>query len=224
MISVLIPTRQRPRELLRTIESARATATVTPEFICYVDDDDRSYDSPHFYATKFVHGPRVVLSNTWNKCAAAARGDIFMQGNDDIVFRTSGWDSMVEEAFAQSSDKILMVHGSDGSRGYASGEGGFGPHPFVHRRWFEILGYFTPAYFSSDYGDTWINELANAVGRRRYIPFIIEHMHYCFGKAQQDATTSERLERHSRDDVERLYKNLAPLREVDIEKLKAAMR
>lgn len=224
MISLLCPTRKRPHELLRMVDSVRLTSTVTPEIICYVDEDDPSYNSRHFYGTKFIHGPRIVLSNTWNKCAEAATGEILGQMNDDVIFRTRGWDLDVENEFAKWPDKIVLVHGSDGSDRPSGDRGAFGPHPFVHRRWMEKLGYFTPPYFSSDYGDTWVNHLADVLGRRRYLPFVIEHMHFWFGKAPQDETTNDRLERHSADNVGELYNGLAPLREIDIEKLKAAMR
>lgn len=204
------------------IASARATAFVAPEIVCYIDEDDPSYEGD-FGPVKFVRGPRIVLSNMWNKCAAAATGDIFGQMNDDIIFRTRGWDLDVENEFAAWADRIVLVHGSDGSH-HPSGRGEFGPHPFLHRRWAETLGYVTPPYFSSDYGDTWLNDIANVIGRRRYRAFVIEHMHFWFSKGPQDETSNDRLERHSRDNVARLYDDLAPLREVDVEKLKAALR
>jgi hypothetical protein len=226
MISVLIPTRKRPEQLRRVVESLKATVHgYSPQIVAYVDNDDSSYDAFKGYGRDvlFIQGPRIVLSNMWNKCAEAACGDILMQGNDDIIFRTTGWDRIIEEEFAKFSDRIVMVHGSDGSN-HDSGSGHFGPHPFISRQWMEALGYFTAPYFSSDYGDTWLNDLANAIGRRRYVPLVVEHMHYIFGKAETDQTTSERLERHSQDNVAQLYSDLAALREIDIEKLKAAMR
>jgi hypothetical protein len=226
MISILIPTRGRRAGLERAIRSARETAHSADclEFVAYVDNDDALTYVDFGCDVKFVYGPRIVLSNTWNKCAEVAKGDILCQGNDDIIFRTPGWVRIIEEEFAKIPDRLVMVHGSDGSKNYGSSSGQFGPHPFISRQWMETLGYFTAPYFSSDFGDTWLNDLANAIGRRRYVPVIIEHMHFIFGKSETDRTTSERLERHSRDNCGQLYADLAPLREVDIEKLKAAMR
>lgn len=229
MISILIPTRGRPRQFSEVVYSVCETVRGTAgwEIIARLDDDDplaEEYSMFTDITVRHIIGPRIVLSNMWNKCAAVARGDIFCQGNDDIIFRTPGWDQVVEQEFANYPDRIVMVHGNDGSQGYGSGTGQFAPHPFVHRRWYETLGYFTPPYFSSDFGDTWINELANGIGRRRYHPFTIEHMHFIFGKAETDKTTSERLERHSRDMVDVLYRDLAPLRQADIDKLRAVMQ
>lgn len=223
MISLLCPTRKRPDGLARMVESVRATARKNIEIVCYVDDDDNSYDALEVASIKFIHGPRIVLSNMWNKCAEVANGEILGQMNDDIIFRTGGWDLDVENEFAKWRDRIVLVHGSDGTELPSGSKGKFGPHPFVHRKWVETLGYFTAPFFSSDYGDTHLNDLANAIGRRRYLPFVIEHMHFWLGKGPQDQTSNDRLERHSRDNVDQLYKDLAPLREVDIEKLKAVM-
>jgi hypothetical protein len=223
MISALIPTRRRREMFARTVDSIRSTQTSDVEIVAYVDNDDVATYADFRSDVKFVRGPRIVLSNTWNKCAAAARGEILLQGNDDIIFRTPGWDRVVENEFSKCPDRILMVHGSDGSGVIGSSTGGFGTHPFIHRRWMETLGYFTAPFYSSDYGDTHLNELANAIGRRRFVPIVIEHMHFWLGKGPQDETTNDRLVRHNRDNVEQLYRDLAPLREVDIEKLKARM-
>jgi hypothetical protein len=227
MISLLIPTRRRRGGLEQSIQSALRTASnpESLELIAYVDQDDAETYADFNPLVRFIIGPRIVLSNTWNKCAEAATGNILGQMNDDVVFQTQGWDNMVETAFANCADKILMVHGSDGSgHGNASGRGEFGPHPFTSHRWYETLGYFTPPWFSSDYGDSWINDLANAIGRRKHLPFVIEHLHHAFGKAEIDQTTKERLDRHSSDQVEQLYRGLAPLRQADVEKLKAVMQ
>lgn len=237
MISVLIPTRGRQAELLRTVESIRKTKVGRVEVICYVDEDDAAtyFDKPPFgwieetdgIHVRFECGPRIVLSNMWNKCADAAHPDsaILCQGNDDVIFRSKGWDKIVETEFEKCSDRILLVHGNDGGGpSRPSGRGEFGTHPFVHRQWVDAVGYFVPPYFSSDYGDTWLNDLANAVARRRYVPIIIEHIHFWLGKTVEDQNTRDRLERGNRDRVSQLYSDLEPLRQIDIEKLKAAMR
>jgi hypothetical protein len=229
MISILCPTRKRWESLVRMIGSAANTA-IPPssrisniEFVLYIDNDDDTYDGLNWPNVTLVRGPRIVLSNMWNRCAAAAHGEILMQGNDDVIFRSPGWDNLVARAFEDCPDRILLVHGSDGTRA-GSGTGQFGAHPFVHRRWIETLGYFTPPYFSSDYGDTWVNEIANAVGRRLYLPFIIEHMHAWVGKAATDQNTEDRLRRHDADQVQRLYYDMQCLRDIDVRKLRAAMR
>src|SRR5882724_11381215 len=121
MISILCPTRKRYAEFLRMFQSIMETAAdpKNVEVVAYLDEDDPT-DYENLCGTLFLRGKRIVLSNMWNKCASKASGDIFGQANDDIIFRTHGWDAIVENEFAKVPDRIAMVHGSDGSEG-ASG-------------------------------------------------------------------------------------------------------
>lgn len=220
MISLLCPTRGRPKEFLRMVHSVRDTSKNPVEILAWVDaDDPKLSEYPKGHGIRYYGSERLKwLTETWNRLAAKADGDIFCQANDDIVFRTDGWDVMVEEAFAACPDRVLMVHGDDlGCHGAR-----FGPHPFVHRMWYETLGYFIPPYFSSDYGDTWVNEIADNLQRRQFLPFIVEHLHFIFGKAQVDDTTKQRLERHKLDNVDALYKSatMQHLRNEATEKLR----
>jgi len=221
-ISILLPTRGRPENLHRLIHSIQDTALQWPELVVYVDNDDErggeivSIGLDH--KIRFVHGDRQTLTACWNDCYKACSGDIVMFAADDLVFRTKYWDVMVAKAFREQDDKILFVHGDDGHWGKE-----FGTHGFLHRNWIDTVGYVLPPYFSSDYGDTWVNEVADALGRRKYLPFVTEHMHFLWGKSQMDATYEDRLARHKRDNVEQLYSDLAHKRTEDIEKLRAAM-
>lgn len=220
MISVLVPTRNRPRSVKRLLDSALATAAYDPEFIFYVDEDDRSsidVIENHELNTEIIVGPRVVLSEMWNRCAERARFDIMMHCGDDIVFRTKNWDDIVKAEFDQVPDKILLVYGRDGFQ-----DEKLGTHSFIHRNWVDVVGYFVPPYFSSDYNDTWLNEVAEALGRRRYVPEIFtEHMHPAAGKGELDITHQERLTRHTRDNVAQLYADKQAERYADVKKLQA---
>ena len=206
LISLLLPTRKRPVQLQRMVESVQSTAKNPVEIVCRVDLDDDSYDALHalWPDVHFIFGPRIRnITACWNECFKECSGDIVCQANDDIVFRTEGWDTMIEEEFHKFPDHIVMVHG-DHLGGY---EGRlFGPHPFVHRRWVEIVGRFIDPWYSSDYGDTGINHIANALGRRRFLPrVVIEHMHFTVGKAEVDEVTEDRLRHHAEDDPDKVY-------------------
>lgn len=226
MISILTPTRGRPEEYLRMVESAVQTAAdnLAIEFISYHDDDDPTWDdyiNPRgYHRVTMFRGPRIVLTDCWNKCLPFATGDILMQANDDIIFRTPGWDKMVEGAFAQSLDKFLMVYGDD----LGMHHGCFGPHPFVHRRWLDITGgWMIPPYFWSECGDTWLNDVFQGVDRRVYIPFVVEHMHWEFKKAELDQTYRDRLKNHQTTNPYHEYEFRAPERIAQVEKMRALL-
>lgn len=223
MISVLLPTRNRPDGIRRLLDSISATAVTDVKVIVYVDDDDPTRELTVRHVLDFggiaIVDERVVLSATWNVCYRYATTDVVMQCADDIVFRTRGWDQRVLDEFERSSDHLVFVHGDDGFQ-----RDRIGTHGFLHRDWIEAVGYFLPPYFSSDYNDLWLTEVADALGRRVYLPDVVtEHMHPVAGKGELDQTHRERLERHRRDDVDALYRRLAPERAADVAKLRAAI-
>ncbi len=227
MISVLCPTRKRHVWLTRMVDSLFDTASGPVEVCLYIDDDDpgsvvtakmlaRLY-GPH--KIKWMVGPRIVMSEYWNKLVSIAAGEYFMLGNDDVVYETPDWDEYVDYFFSFLPDKIAHVYGSDDGQHYE----GFGAHGIVHRRWVETLGYFVPPYFTSDHGDAFLNEVASALDRNRYLPFTVKHYHFMFGNAPIDDTYRDRLERHYKDRNAEKWVATAAERTRDIAKLRALL-
>lgn len=217
MISVLAPTRGRPDALQAMADSVYATATGPVEVLAYVDDDDPS-DYSQVTGVRIVTGPRIVLSDCWNRLAAVADGDILGMGADDIRFRTPGWDEKVRAVFDGYADGIVFVYGDDGVH-----HGKLGTHGFVSRRWVETLGYFTWPGFVADYADTWLHELGQRINRIVYLPDVVtEHLHPVVGKAVVDATHRERLARAATADVAALWGRLSVQRVEDARRLEEA--
>ena len=181
LISVLCPTRNRPDNVRSLVDSADATKTDVIEIVFYQDDDAPGSvpdDIAACPAVTVVTGPRIVFSDMWNKCLAAASADIFMETGDDCVFRTKGWDLDVEQAFSEYPDKIVLVYGDDLIWGEK-----LSSHSFVHRNWTDALGYIAPPWFSSDCCDAWLYDVAGMIGRRKFLPGVVtEHMHPSVGQ------------------------------------------
>jgi hypothetical protein len=201
----------------RLIASINRTASVRPELVCYLDFDDNSYDWKSI--DRVIQGPRIVMSEMWNVCAQRATGDILMMAGDDMVFGTPDWDVMVEYAFRNCPDRILMVHGADGKN-----TDNFGCFPTVHRKWVDAVGYFVPPCFGGDYSDTWLNDVANILGRRKFLPYVTEHLHPVWGKAPVDETYTEKWKRDERDMPSVKYASMSAQRTGDADKLRAVMR
>lgn len=204
----------------RLVESGRKTADIPPEFVFYIDDDDtNSVDTANELGVRYIVGPRIVLSEMWNVCAREASHDILMQCGDDIVFQTDHWDTLVLEEFDKHADKIVLVHGRDGFQDAA-----LATHGFLHRKWMDTVGYFVPPYFSSDYNDLWLTEVADMLGRCVYLPDVYtEHMHPVVGKASMDSTHQERLIRHVQDRVDQIYAGKLNERTQDAAKLRSVI-
>lgn len=235
VISLLLPTRQRPHFLERLWDSALDT-TDNPnllELVVYIDEDDDTYKELKLKRPKqvqFIYGPRkhdghVNLSIKWNKCWEKAKGEYFMHCGDDIIFRTKGWDTAVREAIDARPKKICFTWCNDVSPDSQRNE--FGTHGFIHRNWTDIIGRFVPPYFVSDYNDTWFNDVAQALHVRTYLhEHITEHMHFSLGKSPMDKNTEERLTRHNKEHPEEIYNrpDIVQERQREIEKLREFIR
>ena len=223
-ISLLCPTRNRPANVRRLHSTALAMADCEIELVFRCDDDAPGSVPAGIAAARDVTvltGPRLVMSDLWNPCWQAATADVFMLCADDVAFRTPGWDSMVLDAFSRYPDRIALVHGDDGTGIHPAH---FGTHPFVSRAWTDALGYFTPPWFSCDYADTWLNDLAARTGRSHRVPGLLaEHLHPAVAKAEWDRSHAERAERGQRDDVAATWARTEPERERDAARLRAAM-
>lgn len=218
MISFLLPTRGRPEMLQRFVNSVLDTADYPEgvEFIVYVDQDDLSYDNVVYPAqVKIRRGQRKNLSQCyeWER----ATGQIYVMGGDDAVFHTKGWDTKVMAEFGKYPDKIVLVHGDDGD---PNKEKTNATMPFIHANWIKAVGRYLPSYFSGDFTDTWLSDIANALGRRVKIDIYTEHIHPAFGKRENDKTDSEKWVKHFKDNMPQKYLDTLPERLEDIEKLK----
>lgn len=229
MISLLFPSRGRPENLERLLQSLVDTTDGDLQLVIALDEDDGTVSEYIEIAKKFetlemqfdfLIGPRTLLSEYWNLCFEKATGDILMHCGDDLIFRTEGWDTKVKEAFAQYPDNIVFVYGRDG---HARHDENFGTHGFLHRDWPEVIGYFVPPYFSSDYNDTWLNDVAKMIDRHHFVDILTEHMHPTFGKAEWDQTHRDRVERHRRDNVANIYADKASEREFDAQILRGVI-
>ena len=219
VISLLAPTRGRPSFFGAMLESAFAHPGADIEVVAYVDDDDPALELYRTYVShpsvRLTIGPRIVLSQAWNECAAVASGEHLMLAADDIRFRHPGCAGEVERVFGTLPDGIGYLYGRDGHWDHM-----LGTHGIVSRTWVEVVGYFCPPHFASDKNDAWLHDVARMVGRAIYLPRLYtEHLHPAFGKAPQDATHQERMSRHRAADVDLLYFSMADLRRHDAQKL-----
>lgn len=221
MISILVPTKKRPNNLIRFVDNIATTAdNVNDIELClYLDDDDDiSIPAVQQIAEKIntqaIQGNLKLGSQMYNELYKLAQGKIYMISADDIIFKNKGWDTLVKNVFEKYEDKILYLYGEDGFQ-----HGRIGTHGFIHSNWIDILGYTLPWKLSFAYVDEWLTELAARVGRNIYLPeLVIEHLHPCVGKAPNDETYNTRAE--VSNNLAEYYKSLEPDRIKDAERLR----
>lgn len=234
-ISILCPTRERARRArdyyYHLIEKTQHSNDV--ELLLYVDNDDPqlkkyqelfpstlTHDALHqILPYTLIIGEPISVSKSWNVLAERCFGNILLMGNDDLMPKTGGWDTVLREVDRSYEDKIYCAFFDDGIN-----HGNHCAFPAVSRIWYETLGYFTPGHIGFRFlcNDTWIFDVAKKINRVQYIPeVLIEHQHFT-KTGIKDST----VKRH-RDDVNGttiphdldLFKRTEHLRVADAEKL-----
>ena len=197
-ISILTPTRNRPNNCERFIRSVYNTCWVRGdvELLFYVDSDDPALDIylelqalchtefVGLHDVKFVVGEPMSVSKSWNILAEKCVGDIMIMGNDDLVYKTQGWDDVLEKRLIELNDPYYLTWFNDGIN--SDRHCAF---PVISREWYETLGYFSPGVFNFGYNDTWVYDIAKRVGKLNYMnDILVEHLHFSVGKSNMDDT------------------------------------
>lgn len=178
-LSLIVPTRGRPRQLARFVESLiRNTRRPQQiELVLVVDDDDRKPDVRAPFSVNVVNGPPGRTMGNLNRAGfAASSGEHVMLLNDDVIARTRGWDVTVLNCFRRFPDPVALVHTNDTLiRDYLC------TFPIVSRSCVHLMGGICPEeyerYRIDDHIEDPFNMLAH-VGIRRsvYLPDVVfEH-------------------------------------------------
>ena len=187
MISILCPSRGRPKLAKRMIDTVYDTVSDPKniEFLLYLNEDDPTLDDYKKYIDErhYTIGPNQSTCYSWNQLAEKARHDILFLAGDDIQFMTKNWDLNIIKVFEMFPDKICMAAPFDGNN---KGNGNAllfneepyqlkkneqvgSPHFAVHRNWMKALGYFVPPFFWHWHVDTYNQTVAKKLGRCFYL-------------------------------------------------------
>lgn len=200
-ISILTPTRGRPTRLIDFYESIiKNTKNSEVELLSYVDTDDpnineykkrlinlKSKLKNKNFSIQEIYSSRKWVSKSWNDLAKKSTGNILIMGNDDQIYKTFGWDEILINKVITIEDDLYCIWFNDLFN--------FEKHcafPVISRKWYNILGYFTPGIFPAGYNDTWIFDIAKKVNRAFYIDEIVaDHIHFHNNRAEYDSTYRE---------------------------------
>lgn len=144
--AILVPSRSRPEQFKRMVESAYRTAGGKIKIYSGSNGGD-----DYLYRQFPIDCPTVYM---WNMLAEEAmqdpKNDIFMLGSDDIIFSTPLWDN----EFHNDSPHVWHLQDSRDKLGI--------PHPICNRKYIEAMGYFMPPIFLHWQIDVWTTEIAKA--------------------------------------------------------------
>ncbi|MBM4298677.1 MAG: hypothetical protein FJ143_13145, partial [Deltaproteobacteria bacterium] len=193
-ISLLLPTRGRPELLRRLFNSVAVTTAAIDrlELVLYIDEDDApTQDLSHdgLPIVRLIKPAQQTMGRMNQACYEASRGRFVMLMNDDVVFRTPGWDRHLVASFQQFGDEIALVYGNDLYQRQA-----LPTMPVLSRVCCELLDGICPRSYRRTYIDLHIYDLFKKLaklGPQRIVyhdDVIFEHMHHETGKAALDAT------------------------------------
>jgi hypothetical protein len=200
-ISLLLPTRGRVALVQRLFDSlVQTTAEMEQlEVVLYVDEDDAEslkIEHPALSPLKIVGRSGATMGHMTRACYDASHGHYVMLINDDVVFRTKGWDTRVCAAATRYPDDIALVYGNDLDQGEA-----VPTFPIVSRTVCDVLGEVCPRGYRHLHIESHLLDIFKQLarlGHRRifYLDDVIfEHMHFIMGKAGMDSTYAKKDQR-----------------------------
>ena len=115
--------------------------------------------------SKYFTSESMPTSYLWNQMAFNAKGDLLTLIGDDVEILTKGWDKRIEAEAKKFSDNIYVITVDDGRKDKQQGNFMRCPHPTIHKKWIELLGYFVPPFFMHRYLDKYTQDLAIQINR-----------------------------------------------------------
>lgn len=183
-VSVLVPSRERPALLKRSLGSL---GDGDLEFLIRVDEDDPAQDG---YAglSHVIVGPRHGyggLHNYYNELAAQATGDWIMVWNDDCVMTTPGWIDIVR----RYDGKMVVLNPNTNHDNWVIDMNVF---PIVPRQMFELMGHIS----LSVHNDSWLEFVGRGADIMIRVPITIHHDRADLTGNNDDAVYSARQYDH----------------------------
>jgi Glycosyl transferase family 2 len=163
MISVLVPSRERPELLARSIDSLGEGEL---EVLVRVDEDDPCLG-------RYARFPGVMvgarhgyggLHHYYNELAGRAQGDWLFLWNDDCIMETRDWIDVV-----RSYDGRMAV--LNPNTNHDNWEIDMNVFPILPRKMFELMGHLS----LSLHNDSWVEFVGRAAGIMTRVPITILH-------------------------------------------------
>jgi hypothetical protein len=184
-VSVLIPTRGRPKRFRNAVESLLERKAGAVEVIGYLDECDPAkpeYERLEIPEVRFVVGKREGLAKAIHCLIKSSLYSYMFLGADDIECKTHGWD--VKLCAAIPEDCIGLAWGDDRWKQACN-------HFMFHQKWVSLTGFF-PDDFRHFGPDTYVLAVAKGLKREFLVKdVVIEHKHYKVNQKLLDKTYEE---------------------------------
>lgn len=180
LFSLIVPTRERPTQLRRMLDSVAHTAAHPEriEVVLVVDADDAAslVRHPRLNIRHIVVPPGLTMGALNRAGFEGSSGDYVMLLNDDVIVRTRGWDAIAVSCFRKFPDPFVLLHVNDTlMRDHLC------TFPLTSRAFYEQIGGICPVEYRRYRIDDHIEDVFNLLamlGERRvvYLPDVVfEH-------------------------------------------------
>lgn len=181
----ILPSRSRPERIKETLSSFKDTITEDTDLLIMVDDDDPDLNNYNLDGYRFEIGKRKMIDEYYHEAIKNNPYQYYFLLNDDMVFRTRGWDKILPETIEEKGNSWGVAFGDDMIH---SGKIMRPTVAVVSRNIWEELGFIMPSGIGLC-GDWYLGELCGGAGCLFYRPdVIIEHKHALVQKASLDET------------------------------------
>lgn len=181
---VKIPTRSRPKEFLRTLETfvSKQSGDNKITYLISIDDDDYSMDHTVLYAARTLIGKDgiIVLRSRAGKIGSVNRDmdrapddyDILLQPADDWVARVHGWDQYIV-------DELSWFPNLDGVAWFYDGhQPNIDTLSIMGRAYYERFNYIYYPEYRTFWADNEFTEVADRLDKLLFSPNVLfEHIH-----------------------------------------------
>jgi hypothetical protein len=136
--------------IVRVFDSVNAHGEPMPNYMAARDN----------VGSTFFAEPSPLLPTYYNRVAHIIDADYYMAAADDMIMHTPNWFEAVKKALPHPS-KPRLGQITDSSQGHKSG---LAAYPIVTKGWVKATGRIFPEIFPYWYTDTWITDVADALG------------------------------------------------------------
>lgn len=164
------PSRLRPHRLKEMLASYSETRSIGTSLVIYIDNDDPSIKEYERLiipeeARMEIH-QRTYLAHIHNNIINSNPGyEYYMPVNDDIIFKTHGWDNLLVKTIEEKGGGWGISYGNDLAGNHRHELPTFG---MVSGNIIRLLGYVYPPEVYALFGDTFLLDLGRAIGKIFY--------------------------------------------------------
>lgn len=168
------PSRGRPQKIKEMLDSYYKTKSAGTDLVIYLDDDDPKLAEYDLHGSKIWVLPRMHVAQIHNWIAKQyPEYDYYMPINDDVIFRTKGWDKILIDEIKVKGDGWGISYGNDLCGNISHELPTFG---MLSANIVNTLGYVYPKELLALFGDTYLLDLGRAIGKIFYCASVtIEH-------------------------------------------------